>query len=71
MKKFQVSQTYSTRSIGDYNCIFSFEILKRTAKSVWVEVDGEVVRRAIIVWRDAETFKPFGTYSMCPIVTAK
>ena len=70
MKKFRTGETYETRSICDYDCIFSFEIKRRTDKSVWVDVDGKVVRRAIEVWRDAETFYPFGKYSMAAIISA-
>ena len=70
MKQFKVGETYETRSICDHNCIFSFKILRRTAKCVWVNVDGEIVRRGIEVWRDAETFYPFGKYSMAAIISA-
>ena len=70
MKKFETGKTYSTRSICDHNCIFSFKILRRTAKSVWVKVDGEKVRRAIEVYDEKETFYPFGKYSMAAIISA-
>jgi len=75
-KKFKIGQTYSTRSICNHECIFSFKVIKRTAKSVWIEeqdmglVRGETGRKKITVWKDAESFKPFGSYSMAPIVTA-
>jgi hypothetical protein len=70
MTKFNVGQTYSTRSIGDWNCIFSFTILARTAKSVTVNVSGKTVRRGLSVWEGVEQFKPFGSYSMCAIIDA-
>jgi hypothetical protein len=70
MKKFKTGATYSARSICNYDVIWEFEIKRRTAKSVWVEVDGQVKRRAISVWDNAETFSPFGSYSMAPIVRA-
>lgn len=68
--KFNVGQTYSTRSIGDHNCIFSFTILARTAKSVTVNVHSKTVRRGLSIWEGNEQFKPFGTYSMCTIIGA-
>jgi hypothetical protein len=68
--QFQVGRTYSTRSIGDHECIYSFTILKRTAKSVTVEVYGKTVRRGVYEWHGVECFKPFGTYSMCAIIHA-
>jgi hypothetical protein len=67
---FQVGQTYATRSIGDHECIFSFKILARTAKTVTTEVHGKVVKRGLSMWDGVETFKPFGTYSMCAIIRA-
>jgi len=68
--EFKTGKTYSTRSICDHECIFSFKIHKRTAKSVWVNVRGERVRRSITVYDNREQFRPFGTYSMCAVISA-
>jgi hypothetical protein len=68
--QFQVGQTYATRSICDYDTIFSFTILARTAKTVTVNVHGKVVRRGLSIWEGNEQFKPFGNYSMCTVVGA-
>lgn len=70
LREFKVGETYESRSICDHNCVFSFTILRRSARSVWVEVDGKVVRRGIEIYRDAETFYPFGKYSMAAIIKA-
>ena len=72
MLQFKVGKTYATRSICDYDCIFSFVILGRTAKTVTVNVHGKTVRRGLSpdYTGKAETFKPFGNYSMCAIVGA-
>lgn len=70
MTTFQVGHTYSTRSICDYDTVFSFTILSRTAKTVTVNVNGKVVRRGISVWNGIEQFKPHGSYSMCAIISA-
>lgn len=70
IKQFVVGQIYSCRSICNYDCQWSFEILRRSAKSVWVEVDGKVSRRSLSAWNGAEFFKPFGSYSMSPSVYA-
>ena len=70
MKQFETGKEYSARSICDHNCIFSFTILKRTAKSVWVKVHGETVRRQIEIYDNAESFYPFGKYSMAAIIRA-
>lgn len=68
--QFEVGKTYATRSICDHDCIYSFTILARTPKSVTVKVSGETVRRGLKVWSGVEQFKPFGTYSMCAVISA-
>lgn len=72
MKQFQVGKTYATRSICDHDCIFSFVILSRTAKTVTVNVHGKVVRRGLSTNWDgtAEAFSPFGRYSMSAVISA-
>ena len=68
--QFQVDRTYATRSICDYDCIYSFTILARTAKTVTTQIHGKTVRRGLSFWNGVEQFKPFGSYSMCAIVGA-
>ena len=68
--QFKVGRTYATRSICDYDCIFSFVILGRTAKTITTNVHGKVVKRSLSVWEGNEQFKPHGNYSMCAIVGA-
>lgn len=70
MFTFKVGKTYQTRSICDHDCIFSFTVLARTAKTVTVDVNGKTVRRGISIYEGVEQFKPFGTYSMCAIIGA-
>lgn len=70
MISFNVGQTYSTRSIGDHDCIYSFEILKRTVKSVIIRVDGQDRRKGLYIYEGVEQFKPHGTYSMCAVISA-
>jgi hypothetical protein len=68
--QFKVGTTYATRSICDYDCVYSFTIHARTAKSVTVDVHGKRVRRGITTYDGIEQFKPFGSYSMAAIITA-
>ncbi len=76
-KKFKINTEYTSRSICDHNCIFKFEVVKRTEKSIWITgdmIDG-VVRRAIHIYIDndnvkQETAKPYGLYSMSPTISA-
>lgn len=68
--KFCPGQTYATRSTCDHDCIFSFKILARTAKTITTEVHGKIVKRGLSVYEGVEQFKPYGNYSMCAIVGA-
>lgn len=68
--QFQVGQTYATRSICDHECIFSFTILKRTAKTVTINMHGKTVQRRITSYEGCEQFAPYGSYSMCAIISA-
>lgn len=68
--KFEVGKTYATRSICDHECIFSFTILGRTAKTITTTVHDKIVRRGLTTWNGVEQFKPFGTYSMCAVIGA-
>lgn len=68
---FQVGRTYSTRSACDYDCIFSFEVIARTAKTVTIRSKawGEQQRR-IRHWDGVESIDPLGRYSMSPVLRA-
>lgn len=68
--KFEVGKTYYTRSACDHNCIFKITVLKRTEKTVVVMRDGKESRCKISVMDNEETIKPWGVYSMCPIIRA-
>jgi hypothetical protein len=69
-QQFQVGKTYATRSICDHDCIFSFVVLGRTAKTVTVNVHGKTVRRGLSIYDGVEQFSPFGNYSMATIIGA-
>lgn len=69
-RQFQVGTTYATRSICDHDCIHSFTIQARTAKTVTINVHAKPVRRGLTIWNDVEQFKPFGNYSMCAVISA-
>tara|TARA_R100001510_G_C7471562_1_gene87597 strand:+ start:51 stop:311 length:261 start_codon:yes stop_codon:yes gene_type:complete len=69
--RFEAGRTYTTRSICDSECVFAYEIIRRTAASVWVRgINGMVVRRKIEIWEGQETCLPEGRYSMAPVIKA-
>jgi hypothetical protein len=68
---FEVGKTYYARSLCDHDCVYRFEIMKRTEKSVWVKYFDRVTRRSIYRDYDGhEACNPHGTYSMSPILSA-
>ena len=74
MKKFEIGKTYSMRSIGDHECIWSYTVTERTASTITI-TDGEKTKTCRIVkqlseYRGAETVRPLGNYSMCPLLSA-
>jgi hypothetical protein len=52
MTTFQEGQVLYARSIADFDCVFEFTILKRTAKFVTVLYRGQARRVGIRQWHD-------------------
>lgn len=60
MKRFEVGQTYYTRSIYDHECIFSYKVTARTSKTITlydIKENRNIGRRKISIWRDEEAAK--------------
>ena len=70
MITFEPGKTYTCRSIGDYNCIITARIIKRTARTVTAEVEGKVKTFRPSTYDGAEYIRPWGSYSMAPILRA-
>lgn len=73
MKKFEAGKTYTTRSICDHDCVISVTIEKRTAKTVTVSFPGKtwaLQTFRVGEYEGAEFIKPWGSYSMAPIIRA-
>jgi len=69
--KFQVGKTYSCRSICDYDCIFTFTVVERTAQMVTLSAAHRApIRRKVRVWNGVEQVDPLGRYSMSPVLGA-
>jgi hypothetical protein len=64
---FTLGKTYTTRSICDHDCIIRVTVAKRTAKTITTDA-GKVLR--VGEYDGAEFVKPWGSYSMAPIVRA-
>lgn len=72
MSAFEPGNTYSTRSIVDADYTVSIEVISRTAKTIKAKSGGKVktFRTSPCPSTGAETVKPWGSYSMCPIIRA-
>lgn len=68
--QFEVSKTYHDRSSCDWDTIYSFTIVARTAKQLTIEEHGKTYKRGIYVYDGVEHCKPHGTYSMCSVIRA-
>ena len=69
MEQFEVGKEYKTRSIGDYDCIFTIQITGRTAKTVSYNYLGRSRRSMVYVDQDGEWIQP-DRYSMAPTFRA-
>lgn len=67
MNTFQTGTTYQTRSICDADMIIKVTVAQRTAKTIKT-AEGKTLR--IGVYDNCEFVKPWGSYSMAPIVRA-
>jgi len=76
MIKFETGKTYRTRSPGDHDCVLDYKIISRTAKTLksFDKMDNQVKTYRISIWEGnwegVEMFKPWGSYSMCPMMSA-
>jgi hypothetical protein len=68
---FAVGQVLSVRSLGDYDCVFAFTVVKRSTNFVTLDWRGQIKRVAIRKWSDdVEYCYPLGTYSLAPLLRA-
>ena len=70
MKSFTQGQELSTPSICDSECIFTANVIKRTAKTITIMVHGDSKRCKIHNDGECEFIFPFGQYSMAAIFRA-
>lgn len=74
MRKFEIGNQYSMRSICDHECVWTYTVTARTESTITI-TDGKEVKTCRIVkdlsqYRNAETVRPLGKYSMCPLLSA-
>ena len=65
--KFETGKKYFCRSICDSDCVFEFEVVKRTEKTITIKNwMGETKRKKITIENGIEYIYPLGQYSMAP-----
>ena len=75
MKKFESGKTYTMRSICDHECVWAFTVKGRTAQMITlIDEKGKEIKcrviKGISELDNREAVRPFGTYSMSPILRA-
>lgn len=75
MKKFEVGKTYCTEFACDSNLVISAKCVKRTASTVTMvtKMYGAKtyrIMRESALFFGAEAIRPYGRYSMAPIIDA-
>jgi len=76
MKTFEVGKEYSMRSVCDHDCVWTFKVIARTAKTITVVGIGHSlcgqfrINGKVSEWAGRETVYPLGRYSMAPVLRA-
>lgn len=69
--KFEIGKKYSCRSFCDYDCVWDYEVISRTAKMITLKDDfGRISKRKVYEYEGRECCHPEGRYSMSPIIRA-
>lgn len=70
--RFQNGRTYACRSICDHECIYRFDVIGRTEKTVTIRSIFGDKRRKVRVdpYENCEVIDPLGRYSMSPVLRA-
>jgi len=75
MTRFEVGKTYECHSIGNWECVWRYEVTARTASTITLkDQDGKVIKRKVIKGlseiNKTESLYPLGKYSFCPVLHA-
>lgn len=76
MVQFEIGKVYECRSICDYDCVWSYTVIGRTASTVTLlnNTTEKVQKNRIVKWSEQfgyEIVHPMGNYSMCPVLSAR
>lgn len=75
--RFAPGETVTCRSVCDHNCVWTFEVIKRTAKFITIQdvtfpgrPAEKPVRVGVKTDDNGEWAMPMGSYSMAPVIRA-
>jgi len=68
--KFEAGKEYKTRSTCDADTLVTVEVISRTDKTIKAKTQQGVKTLRVSVFNGIECVKPWGSYSMAPIVRA-
>lgn len=74
MKKFEIGKQYSMRSACDHECVWTYTVTARTNSTITI-TDGKQTKtcrisKQLSEYRNTESVRPLGNYSMAPILSA-
>ena len=71
LKMFKPGNSYSFNyPVGGANYIRSFEVIKRTAKTITIEADARTINCTVYDHNGREVIYPLGKYAMAPVLKA-
>jgi hypothetical protein len=72
LTQFEAGKTYFGRSICDHECVYRMTVLRRTAKTVTVQMSNREAPKTLRprLYGNVETVRPNGTYSMALTISA-
>ena len=74
MTKFEIGKEYSMRSCCDYDCVWTYIVIDRTAKTITITDGNETktcrVNKMATEISGQESIFPLGQYSMAPVLRA-
>lgn len=76
MKKFTAGKVYEMHSICDWECVWRYKVIGRTAKTIVLSkvIDNKCYgakRFRLSEYDGSEQCYPLGKYSMCPVLRAE
>ena len=71
MKTIKANETLTARAFGDYNCIFTLEVIERKKNFVTVKYMNDVRRVKVRIDNNGNEYLRPDNYSMSPMFRAK